>query len=176
MDDFQHRFREDQIRREKEQQENRRHRERMALEEKRDRVASMRVRGHSEDEIEIAESKRGFFKNLFVLLVAAAAAFIFFSGDRDRAPPSATSDASAQSETVESAEPPTSVEPSLASVPEGYEADSAAEDTADAVNSSAPEQQIIFVEKPVVQSLPSEQEEDTPTAPADVTTADTLQD
>jgi hypothetical protein len=152
-----------------------RHEQRMALEHRRDKISSMRAEGFSESQIrafERSERRNSCLGAIFLiaLIIGGVMAYgAYQSSTRGANSPERSVEDEPQDEAMEE---PTSIEPPRASGPENYQADSETELSATTPGTSVPEQQIIFVEKPVVQSIPSDHEEDAPAAPDDPAAAD----
>lgn len=157
MDDFQKRFREDQIRREQERNEDRRHRERMALERKRDRIASKRVQGLSEPAIRKSERNRGCVP---ALVIIAGLLFFFLLSSLSSARFDAQSDSAPRARDVNYETPSeigsandNPVEEVASGKSDDIEGAGAAVPDGNLENIGREDSEIQFITKPVVQDI-----------------------
>lgn len=154
-----------------------RHNERMRLEHERDRITSLRAEGFSESQIRSLNRSRSLNSCLgtILALVLIAAAFLAFGAYQSANEETDQSDEVQTSEVTQSEveELQTPDDLSSGDMQVNSQADAGEESTAPAAEPS-PEQEIIFVEKPVVQSIPSDQEGNPLAASDDPNTGDRL--
>ena len=155
--------------------EARRHRERMALEQRRDRVESMRAEGYDESEIRDAERKRGcsgFLRTSLVVLFAGVAIFVWSTSNGGRSnEPITAADVSPPTEEMYSDESPDDTVPEVVSE-ESVEPYQYAEPTSqpellrpnpEQDGEGSAEREIIYVQEEVAQPLPDQTDPSTDT-------------
>lgn len=154
-----------------------RHEQRMALEHERDRIASLRAEGFSESQIRALNRSRSLNSCLgtILALVLIAAAFLAFGAYQS------ANEKTDQSDEVQTGEVTDPEVEQLQTPDQLPSAEMQVNARADAGEGSiaptaepSPEQEIIFVEKPVVQVIPSDQEENAPAASDDPSNAGNL--
>ncbi|WP_164461519.1 hypothetical protein [Tsuneonella troitsensis] len=148
-------WKEEQRLRQQAEAEDRRHEERMSLERERDRIASMRARGMTEDEIDSVKRKEGCLAFVALLVLGAVVLVLSNLGSHG-------ADNRQQGETIEEAqagEPPAEdyledAEPS--DLPQAIDSVTTgpAEQPEEPTPATEPTEQVQFISEPVVQALP----------------------